>query len=210
MYKQSFKLSSWTFFMMVIFISMLQRLTPGAGSPATLPQGNGGTILNSLTSRTWQELGCGKVVAPQIINVTCPPYQAIPNDDQDDSSAFQTAIHALPDPGGIILIPEGKYFFSKPLLIQKSVHLLGGGESTVLAHTDNLSTAGAANFIRIGGAPGETRDVLISHLTLEGKQAPGIRTPVIRVVDRVKGVKIQDVLFRSVSSTCILVLLIRA
>jgi Pectate lyase superfamily protein len=205
MYKHNLKLSCWAFVMIAAFISILQKSTTEAGSPAKLPQEDGGTVLHPLTSRIWQELGCGKAVTPQMINVTCPPYQAIPNDDQDDSSAFQAAIHALPDTGGIILVPEGRYLFSKPLIIQKSIHLLGRGESTVLAHTSNLSTAGAANFIRIGGAPGETRDVLISHLTLEGRQAPGIRTPVIRVVDRVKGVKIQDVLFRNVSSTCILV-----
>jgi len=137
--------------------------------------------------------------------VTCPPYLAMPDDGRDDSKAFQAAVDALPRSGGTIVIPAGTYLFNNPLIIQKPVHLLGAGPTTILTHSTDLSTDGQGNFIRIGGAAAVTENVSIDRLTLQGPQGKPLRTPMIRVVSKTKGVKLRHLSFRQVSSTCILI-----
>jgi hypothetical protein len=150
----------------------------------------------------WQ---CGREKTTKAINITCPPYSAVPNDNRDKSKAFQAAVDALPRSGGVIVIPAGTYLFNNPLVIQKPVHLVGAGPTTILTHSIDLSTDGQANFIRIGGAASVTEDVSISDLTLQGLQSKDLRTSMIRIVGNVKGVKIRSLSFRHVSSTCILI-----
>jgi hypothetical protein len=150
----------------------------------------------------WQ---CGREKTTKAINITCPPYSAVPDDNRDDSKAFQAAVNALPRSGGAIVIPAGTYLFNNPLIIQKSVHLAGVGPTTILTHSTDLSTDGQANFIRIGGAAAVTKDVSISDLTLQGPRGKDLRTSMIRIVGNVKGVKIRNLSFRHVSSTCILI-----
>jgi len=149
-------------------------------------------------------LQCAGQPANKII-VTCPPYRAVPNDNQDDSKAFQAAVDALPRSGGTIVAPAGTYLFSNALLIQKPVHLVGAGPTTILTHSTNLSTDGQANFIRIGGAASTTEGVAISDLTMQGPEWSQLRTPMIRIVSNLKGVKIRNLSFRHVSSTCVLI-----
>jgi Pectate lyase superfamily protein len=149
--------------------------------------------------------GCGAETSAQGINITCPPYSAVPNDNRDDSKAFQSAIDALPRVGGAIVIPAGTYLFNNPLVIRKPVRLTGAGPATILVHRNDLGTDGESNLIRIGGATEATTDVSISGLTLEGHQGEHLRTVLIRVVSNVKGVKIRNVFFRKASSSCVLI-----
>lgn len=141
----------------------------------------------------------------RVVNVTCAPYNAVPNDHADDSRAIQAAVDGLPSSGGVIFMPAGIYLFDKPLLIHKPVHLEGDGPSTILTHSRDLSTDGAANFIRIGGAAAGTQNVLLSDFTLQGPTEKDLRTTMIRISSNVRGVNIRKLSFKNVSSTCILV-----
>jgi hypothetical protein len=148
---------------------------------------------------------CARGQTTKAIDIACPPYNAIADDNQDDSKAFQAAVDALSRSGGTIFVPAGTYIFDNPLLIQKPVHLQGAGPTTILSHNKELSTDGQANFIRIGGAAIATEDVTISDLTIQGPQGKDLRTSMIRIVSNVKGVKIRNLSFRNVSSTCVLI-----
>jgi hypothetical protein len=102
-------------------------------------------------------------------------------------------------------MPAGTYLFDKPLLIHKPVRLEGEGPATILTHSRDLSTDGAANFIRIGGAAAVTQNVRLSDFTLQGPTEKDLRTTMIRILSNVSGVDIRKLLFKNVSSTCILV-----
>jgi Pectate lyase superfamily protein len=147
------------------------------------------------------ESRCGD---PKVVNVTCAPYSAAPNDNRDDSRAIQAAMDALPLSGGTLFIPAGTYLFNNPLVIHKPVHLVGAGPTTVLTHNTDLGTHGQANFIRIGGAAAVTQNVTLSDFTLQGPTGKDLRTVMIRIVSNVRGVNIRNLLFKYVSSSCIL------
>ncbi|MGH7766834.1 MAG: glycosyl hydrolase family 28-related protein, partial [Candidatus Binatia bacterium] len=155
------------------------------------------------------QAGSDKIASPcgdtRVVNVTCAPYNAVPNDNGDDSRAVQAAVDGLPSSGGVIFMPAGIYLFDKPLLIHKPVHLVGEGPATILTHSRDLSTDGAANFIRIGGAAAVTQNVLLSDFTLQGPTEKDLRTTMIRISSNVRGINIRKLLFKNVSSTCILV-----
>ncbi len=61
---------------------------------------------------------------------------AVPNDNQDDTDAFQEAI----DQGGVISIPEGEFKLSRRLIVRKrgTVLLGAGSEKTTLRFTKSL------------------------------------------------------------------------
>jgi hypothetical protein len=159
---------------------------------------------NSSTVKDNSEWQCGREQNSKTINVVCPPYNAVPDDTQDDAKAFQSAVDSLPSSGGVIRIPPGTYLFNRPFIIQKPVHLLGAGPATILSHQVELSAEGQANFIRIGGATFVTENVTISDLTMQGPERSSFRTPMVRIVNNVEGVKIRNVGFKNVSSTCVL------
>jgi hypothetical protein len=146
--------------------------------------------------------GCGDTKA---VNVTCPPYNAVPDDSRDDSRAIQAAMDSLPPSGGTLFIPAGTYLFNNPLIIHKPVHFQGAGPTTVLTHNVGLGTHGDANFIRIGGAAAVTQNVTLSDFTLQGPTGKDLRQTMIRIVSNVSAVNIRNLLFKNVSSTCILV-----
>jgi hypothetical protein len=139
------------------------------------------------------------------IDVTCASFGAIPDDNRDDSKAFQAAMNALPVSGGTIIIPAGTYLFDNPLAILKPVHLMGTGPATILTHNRDLGTSGQSNFIRIGGAAAVTQNVTLSDFTLQGPTRKDLRTVMIRIVSNVSGVNIRNLLFKNVSSSCILI-----
>jgi hypothetical protein len=141
---------------------------------------------------------------PEVIKVTCSPYNAVPDDNRDDSSAFQAAIDVLPPTGGTVVIPNGTYLFNTPLVIQKPVRLVGAGPSSILTHNRDLGTNGQANFIRIGGAAAITSNVILEDFALQGPMGKDLRTPMIRIVSNVKGVRIRKLVFKDASSNCIL------
>jgi hypothetical protein len=148
------------------------------------------------------EARCGDV---KIVNVTCQPYNAVPDDNRDDSKAFQAAVDALPSSGGTVIVPTGTYVFNNPLVIHKPVHLVGAGQSTILTHSTDLGTDGQANFIRIGGAGAVTANVTLSDFALQGPKGKDLRTPMVRIASNVRDVAIRNLSFRDVSSSCILI-----
>jgi hypothetical protein len=188
----------WQLFCLIVFGWFFINATPYLDSTT-------GSFITKAVAVTdndrWQ---CGREETTKTINITCPPYSAMPDDNRDASKAFQAAVDALPPFGGAIVIPPGTYVFHNPLVIHKPVHLMGAGATTILTHSKDLGTNGSANFIRIGGAPAVTEDVTISDLTLQGPQGKDVRTPMIRIAGNVNSVKIHNLLFRNVSSTCIL------
>ena len=50
-----------------------------------------------------------------VVNVTLPPYNAVPNDGLDDTAAIQTALSDYPNGGRIIYLPNGTYDVSDTL-----------------------------------------------------------------------------------------------
>ncbi len=50
-----------------------------------------------------------------IVDVTRPPYNAVPNDDKDDTQAIQRALADHPNQGAIIYLPNGVYLVSDTL-----------------------------------------------------------------------------------------------
>lgn len=72
---------------------------------------------------------CGAVAAPPpterenivfptdagIVDVTRPPYNAVPNDDKDDTQAIQRALADHPNQGAILYLPNGVYVITDTL-----------------------------------------------------------------------------------------------
>lgn len=59
----------------------------------------------------------------QYIDITNPPYYAIPNDGKDDASAIQKAIDR--NPGKTIFIPAGIFHIQETLVIGHSMEIIG-------------------------------------------------------------------------------------
>lgn len=66
---------------------------------------------------------------PDWINVTDPLYGADNSGTTDASSAINAAITAAPE-GGVVYLPTGKYLIAGPIVVQKSVTLLGDHGAT--------------------------------------------------------------------------------
>ncbi len=70
---------------------------------------------------------------PNLIDVTQPPYNAIPDDGIDDSAAF---IHALADcaPNHAVYVPQGRYIITQRIVMNKNGVILRGEDmyATVL------------------------------------------------------------------------------
>lgn len=50
-----------------------------------------------------------------IVDVTQPPFNAIPNDNGDDTAAIQAALELYPNGGAIVYLPKGTYLISNEL-----------------------------------------------------------------------------------------------
>ncbi|MCC5848336.1 MAG: PKD domain-containing protein [Verrucomicrobia bacterium] len=114
-----------------------------------------------------------------VIDVTQPPYNAVPNDGNDDTSAIQAALDAYPNGNRIIYLPAGVYNISQPLTwpetpgepdVRKRTILQGEGkDSTVLLFHNPAVTAGPV-LLTGGGAAQNFRNG-IRDLTV--RIAPG-------------------------------------
>jgi len=96
-----------------------------------------------------------------------------PTVDAGDYTSIHDAVAALPESGGTVLIPAGKYEISEPIVVEKSdVTILGRGSGTILK---NVSRTGADTF-RLMGRPGQENRiwrVKIADLHLIGSQESG-------------------------------------
>ncbi len=84
------------------------------------------------------------------INVSQPPYNAIPNDGLDDRAAIQAAIDAAETNGiGRVFIPRGRFEISDTVTLKSNTILFGvGREKTILAYHDSWQpTTGMVDFL---------------------------------------------------------------
>jgi fibronectin type 3 domain-containing protein len=113
--------------------------SPGGGEsdPPTSPQysalwGESGELWDPATSRLkdFSNAGYmnGNVAIPDWpvgVDVTQPPFNAIPGDDQDDSAAFNAAIAACP-PNHAVFVPNGRYFILQRVTLNRDYVVIRG------------------------------------------------------------------------------------
>lgn len=107
---------------------------------------------------------------PLHVDVTAPPYGAIPNDGLDDSAAFQAALNALKTAGGgYLYVPDGGYMFANLVSVSLSTwNLTIQGQSTgVLLRSVN--SGGVFKFIHSA----RTAEITIRDLSFVAQNAAG-------------------------------------
>lgn len=123
-----------------------------------------------------------------VLDVTQPPYNAIPNDGLDDTAAIQAALDAFPNGRRIIYLPNGTYHVSNTLNWPAGIpgwtdykHTILQGQSrsgTVLRLIDNAplfqNPAARRAVIFTGPAPAQRFGIEIRTLTVDtGSGNPG-------------------------------------
>jgi Pectate lyase superfamily protein len=116
---------------------------------------------------------------PGIFDVTA--YGAIPNDQNDDSTAIQAAINAVPASGGVVYCPKGTYYLNQSINLQSApgpVYLRGAGmEISVLvwrANVDGIVGAYAFNDFYVK-TPATISDLTVAAGGGFGTSNTGIR-----------------------------------
>ena len=124
----------------------------------------------------------------QIVDVTQPPYNAIPNDGLDDTAAIQAALDAFPNGRRIIYLPNGIYDISDTLNWPAGIpgwtdykHTILQGQSrdgAVLRLKNNAplfqNPAARRAVIFTGPAPAQRFGIMIRNLTVNtGTGNPG-------------------------------------
>lgn len=91
-------------------------------------------------------------------------YGATPDDDSDDSTAFQAAIDAAEASNGhgMVFIPEGVYNFSSALTCSSKVSMMGVGLASVLVPDLNATT----DFITIGSTTDAKGQILWCNFSI--------------------------------------------
>jgi hypothetical protein len=96
-----------------------------------------------------------------VINVTQPPYNAVPNDSGDDTAAIQAALNAAGQNNRIVYLPEGLYRVSAQLnwagtnggtTIGKRTILQGAGRDLTIIEFHNPSVTSGSVIVTGGGA----------------------------------------------------------
>jgi hypothetical protein len=117
----------------------------------------------------------------KVVDVTKPPYNATPNDDIDDTEAFQKALRQEPF-NWLIYVPNGTYIISDMLhwgRVHRRQILQGQSEAgTIIKLADNTPKFGKPNqpesMIWTGKAPAQRFRNGIRNLTIDtGKGNPG-------------------------------------
>ncbi len=123
-----------------------------------------------------------------VVNVTQPPYNAIPNDGLDDTAAIQAALDAFPNGRRIIYLPNGVYHVSNTLSWPAGIpgwtdykHTILQGQSrngAVLRLIDNAplfqNPAARRAVLYTGPAPAQRFGIEIRTLTVDtGNGNPG-------------------------------------
>jgi len=83
-------------------------------------------------------------------------------DSSDPAWGFQAAIDALPEEGGVVVLPEGTFTLRQGLVLRDGVTLRGAGEKTILERPDHVETrltvtaATGATFVQVESTKGFT------------------------------------------------------
>jgi Pectate lyase superfamily protein len=99
-----------------------------AGTVTGLIGAAGAAVALNSVAATPAEAAAGSAT-PDWINVTDSPYDADPTGTTDASSAINSAIAASPA-GGVVYLPTGIFLIAGPIVLQKSVTLLGDHGAT--------------------------------------------------------------------------------
>lgn len=81
-------------------------------------------------------------------------------DSSDLTWGFQAAIDALPEEGGVVILPEGAFTLRQGLVLRDGVTLRGAGEKTILVRPDHVETRLAvtattgATFVEVASTEG--------------------------------------------------------
>ncbi len=145
---------------------------PDAGKPCDAGTGNGCVPV----------LPPAPIVFPDnagVIDVSKPPYNALPNDADDDTAAVQKALDEHPSGNHIFYFPAGTYLFSATLkpatssgVVKRNIFQGAGKDLTVLQFKDNLALTSA--LIDFGGGPAQLFRNSVRDLTIDiGKGNPG-------------------------------------
>ena len=109
---------------------------------------------------TWD---CSEAKARKIHIVTCPPYNAIPDDSISDSAAFTAAIGAG---GRTVVIPPGTFLLSN-VYFKTGTRIIGAGMGiTILKLPD-----GSLGSVLVNPETPALFDVEIAYLTIDGNAA---------------------------------------
>ena len=112
-----------------------------------------------------------------VFNVKDPDFGAVGDGATDDTAAIQAAINAITNAtgtlgvapftaGGVVYIPpsDNPYIISSPLILDRSVWLIGGGPGSMLYLADSSNV----NMIEI--THGGNQWIVMSDLSLEGNR----------------------------------------
>ena len=122
------------------------------GSSVTLTEGNTETVrralgFNTVTTRLNQETDQATVAQEATIDIRIerPGNEAVlyAEDFLDPDSltwGLQDAIDALPEEGGVVILPAGTFTLRQGLVLRNGVTLQGAGDETVLMRPDHVET----------------------------------------------------------------------
>jgi Pectate lyase superfamily protein len=172
--------------------SMMNQNDPGEDSGAIEGRDSGGEGTPRADAGQSCDAGIGNgcppvlpaapIVFPDnagVIDVSKPPYNAMPNDASDDTAAVQKALDEHPTGNHIFYFPQGTYLFSatlKPALssgvVKRNIFQGAGKDLTVLKYKDGLALTGAV--IDFGGGPAQLFRNSVRDLTIDiGTGNPG-------------------------------------
>lgn len=148
------------------------------------------------------DIGPPPIIPPNVlcdINVKEAPYNAVGNNNADDTIALQTALDNAPD-GAIVYLPAGRYKITAPLQLKSAVTLLGEYSGTWISAHSNMSS-----MIRVDPAVGSLTNVLLSKLTLDGGSGNGFSVDTGVTMNNMAGCTLDRINVRSLTGTAILI-----
>lgn len=173
-----------------------------AGTKSTTCENAYGLGAGGFHGREPLDIGPPPIIPPNVpcdINVKAAPYNAVGNNNTDDTAAIQAALDAAPA-GAIIYFPPGRYKITAPLQIKSPVKLLGEYAGTYIS-----AHASMDSMLRVDPAAGPLTNALISKLTFDCGRSSGYAVAAgVRMNDMVN-CTLDRVDIRNLSGTGVLV-----
>lgn len=114
------------------------------------------------------------------LNVLNPPYNALPNDDLDDTAAIQSALNAAgrrggggPNAGGTVYLPAGIYRVNSGLTVPAGVELRGADDVPHRAQINGGGISTGTIIYAYGGRATTAPDTAMPLITLNGTTTAG-------------------------------------